>query len=523
MVGRVAASRLATVAAAVIPFGVVGALTFANTPDDPLITLRYAWNLLHHGQLVFNPGQRVEGFTSPLHLLLAVLLLLVPGGYALLKLKLASLAIGALALNQTARLARLAQLPRYGCLAVVFAVAGSWNFMVSSANGLETSLCTLLVTGTTAALLDARRRTSWEPAVWAGLLALSRPDALLVIALMGVASLGRLRGTRDLREIRWLIGPILTTIGLFGFRVLYYHSLLPNTYYAKQVPLNEAPVSGVGYLIGAQPLSGLGPFAAVLVLSVQLWLVLIAIRRFRAVRPVGLLAVAPVAQVLFILGSGGDWMKGGRFLTPAIPALTVLLMMGVEGLAGSWQTQLRRGSLITALAVAATSALLVCPVRADYDPIGSLGSGLGDRALVAAGGYGFSGLWVDSLPLADCLRPGQTVAYSEVGLFGWEHLDLRVLDTRGLTNSAIARGAPAQDKSLAGVFDRRWFLPTSPIGRVLERVRPPMIIAFGRPGQKLPDEIFGDRYKGRPIRIPGLLPIHLVVYVRGGTTCSVPA
>ena len=43
---------------------------FCVTTDDPFITYRYAANLLAGHGPVFNIGERVEGFTSPLHLLL---------------------------------------------------------------------------------------------------------------------------------------------------------------------------------------------------------------------------------------------------------------------------------------------------------------------------------------------------------------------------------------------------------------------------------------------------------------------
>ena len=34
--------------------------------DDAMISMRYAWNLAHGNGLVWNPGERVEGFTNPL-------------------------------------------------------------------------------------------------------------------------------------------------------------------------------------------------------------------------------------------------------------------------------------------------------------------------------------------------------------------------------------------------------------------------------------------------------------------------
>ena len=52
-------------------FAVGVVLTFCYSSDDPFITLRYAANLVHGLGPVYNPGQHVEGFTSPLHLLLS--------------------------------------------------------------------------------------------------------------------------------------------------------------------------------------------------------------------------------------------------------------------------------------------------------------------------------------------------------------------------------------------------------------------------------------------------------------------
>src|SRR4051794_18934740 len=46
------------------------ALLFDFVNDDAYISFRYARNLVEHGQLVFNPGERVEGFTNFLWTLL---------------------------------------------------------------------------------------------------------------------------------------------------------------------------------------------------------------------------------------------------------------------------------------------------------------------------------------------------------------------------------------------------------------------------------------------------------------------
>jgi hypothetical protein len=500
-------------------------LTFANTSDDPLITLRYAANLLHHGQLVYNLGERVEGYTSPLHLLVAVLVLLVPGGLALLKLKLVSLVFAAATLHQTARLSQAISLPDWARLSVMVAVAGSWNFMLSASNGLETSLVAFLATGAAASLAqpDARARW-WIPALWTGFLALSRPDADLIVVFLAIASLACERDSTWWRRLHWLIGPAVSATGLVVFRLAYYGQLVPNTFYAKHLGPVAAAVDGLLYLASSQPLSGV--VVGVLIPVLEGWLIWIGVRRFIRVRPgMGFALGIVVAQVLFIFESGGDWMKGGRFLVPAIPALTVLVFCGVE----AWLERKRQGgtgyrrSRVAALAVV---VLLAAPVGGTYvAPAWGLSSGLGDNALIANGHYGsLDVIWVTAVRLADCLRPGQSVAYSEAGLFGFEHQDLRLIDLRGLTSGQIARHVPAKDKYPWGVQDPRWFVSTSTVGHVVMTSRPAMIMSFDVSRRIWPgNSILSGLYR-RAATIPVLGSSQtLLVYLRSGVSCPVLA
>jgi len=95
-----------------LPFLVSVCRTFASGTDDPFITLRYAANIVHGFGPVFNRGEGVQGFTSPLHLCVAVLVYLAPGGHDLLKLKLASLVFGLLAIREAGILLYRIDIPR---------------------------------------------------------------------------------------------------------------------------------------------------------------------------------------------------------------------------------------------------------------------------------------------------------------------------------------------------------------------------------------------------------------------------
>jgi hypothetical protein len=519
---RVGVNRLLLFGAPIAAFLVVGALTFANTSDDPLITLRYASNLIHHGQPVFNPGERVEGYTSPLHLMVATLVLLLPGGLALFKLKLVSLLFGAAAIWQTGRLSRALCLPRWAEVAALVALAGSWNFMVSASNGLETSLVAFLATGTTVSLVSAHpTQRWWRPAIWAAFLALSRPDAVLIIALLAIVSLVRQRSSPSLRRIYWLSGPAVALGTLEIFRLAYYGSLLPNTYFAKQLGVGPSVVLGARYLFDSQPLSGRGLGAVSLVIEV--WLISIGVRRFLRARPAMAYPISVlIGEVLFVLGSGGDWMKGGRFLAPAIPAATVLMFSGVEALV----MVLRASRTFAGLVVTAVVALLVAPVNgASVAPAWWLTSGVGDRSLIADGQYPLSPIWVAGVGLADCLKAGQSAAYSEVGLFGYEHPGLRVIDTRGLTSKEIASDAPTGDRHPWGVQDPQWFLTNSVVGRALTQQRPDMIISFDVSAADSPSRLILRGLYRRAAIIPEPSADHtLLVYLRRDVGCSpIPA
>jgi hypothetical protein len=525
-----ASSRIFIFAAAMAPFAFVGALVFANTTDDPLITLRYASNLVHHGQPVFNLGERVEGYTSPLHLLLAAAILTLPGGLALFKLKLASLILGGAAVWQVTRLAQLAGLSRFAQVSAVAAVAGSWNFMLSATNGLETSLVAFLATGAAASLSTHDSHSAWwRPALWTALLAVARPDAVLLIIALAAVSAARRDVRPWWRRILWTAGPASALAALLCFRALYYGELVPNTYFAKHLSVGASIASGIVYLVSSQPLTILAVLllgALILgprILAGRAWQIRPTSHKFRRRRPAVAYACAVViAQVIFVLASGGDWMKGGRFFAPAIPAGTVLVFLGVElalSATNVARPSLRRRTLMVILAV----AVLVAPVSSSYiAPSWRLTHGLTDRNLISAGNYVWSPIWMTAAQFARCLRPGQSVAYSEVGLFGYEHPNLRLIDTRGLTSRDIAQEVPTADKEVSGVTDRRWFLKTSPVGRILARARPEMIISFDASPSQLPGRwILGGLYRRLTSFPEPQAKKTVFVYLRRNVACSI--
>src|SRR4051794_1355940 len=223
------------------PLAMVVVLTFATTSDDPFITLRYASNLVHGRGLVFNPGERVEGFSSPLHVLIAALVVLVPGGRTLLVAKLVALLFAVLAVRETSKLVDASGLPRWASNVALLLASGSWVIALAAANALETTLVCWLVTLLIVRLVTAGAyQTTYTTGVVAAACVLARPEALLVVCALAAVALVIDRAEPLWRRLGWFAIALCVAAGAELARLAYYGATLPNTYYAKELTQTSA-------------------------------------------------------------------------------------------------------------------------------------------------------------------------------------------------------------------------------------------------------------------------------------------
>src|SRR5262249_43269705 len=190
---RVGRGAIATIAL-VTALAIVGIVYLHFICDDAFISFRYADNLVHGRGLVFNPGERVEGYTNFLWLMAAagMIAIGVPPE------------IGTLWLGGACALATLivtmAHLARAGRNPVWFGLllAGSPAFAAWATGGLATALFTLLIWSGLLHLIAALERTSkhegapdriegglWPGALLLCLASLTRPEGVLVTGLTG--------------------------------------------------------------------------------------------------------------------------------------------------------------------------------------------------------------------------------------------------------------------------------------------------------------------------------------------------
>ncbi|HTM19955.1 MAG TPA: hypothetical protein VL172_05595 [Kofleriaceae bacterium] len=330
---------------------VVHSLAYNFVTDDAYISFVYARNLAEHGQLTFNLGDAVEGYTNFLWtVLLAVSMKLGISPEVGSRLFGTGFALGTLYVVK--RIGEvLGKGPSLWDHLAPALLALSAGYACWSSGGLETQMFTFWVA---LALLDyaradaePRRARRWG--VWLALAALTRPEGLLVAAVLALHRLAinvardrRWRPTND--EIMggfWFVA-IVGAYMIWRWR--YYGELLPNTYSVKAAGATEGKnydheIHSVGWhylwtwvwqtrLLVVAPLAVAG---------------LVVARPHSARFTLGTAALAVTAAYLaYTVDVGGDFMGLHRFVMPlfVIAAVGVAagLRLAVERAPAAWRT-----------------------------------------------------------------------------------------------------------------------------------------------------------------------------------------
>lgn len=309
--------------------------------DDAFIFARYAQNILDGNGFVYNAGEYTEGATSFLWTWLGAL-----GGWSgadipqfLKTAGQVSTLLWLMAFWGVCRqwLTRPWQWVPPVLLFAAYPALGLW-----SQGGLETCFFGFL-TMTGFYLVEAWHRNGSKKTFGmllpvTALLLLTRPEGLPVVALYGLyVWVYPYPGQRSWAIRALLPVAVLTLGGLLTFRYLYFHDVVPNTYYAK---------GGGGYYLWRY---GLGKFNTFLKDNFNFVFFALSLPVFFMRQRIWIPMLMVPMWAAYYIKSGGDILPEHRLLLPAVPFMLLGTFYFLDGLRSFYAEKLRERYYNTAL------------------------------------------------------------------------------------------------------------------------------------------------------------------------------
>ena len=382
--------------------------------DGQMVSMRYARNLVKGDGLVWNPGERVEGYSNPGWVLVmaGVHAAGASGARAALYVKLLSGLCAAAVLWSALRLKRrLGPSTLVGEAVLLLALAMCADVVFWAANGFETTLLTFLLLWLLARVVDETSRGT--PSPWtmfvAGVLPIVRSDAhLLTVSVVAVAiACSRPVDRQRAGRAAWLAA--ILPIAHLTVRLAYYGDALPNTFYLRQSSAAGVWMDGARYAR-----SFLFDYGILLAVA-------FAGAAWSRSRTHGWLLAPMAATGMTAIAAGGDMHEHFRVFAPALPIAFVLGTVAVEG----W-TAPSQPARAAALAVFAAAAIWVGGMVRAW-PVDAMRSWRGKP---------WQGVVIGRL-IERHSRPQASIAAADIGALGY-FSGRQTVDLAGRTDPAIA-------------------------------------------------------------------------------------
>jgi hypothetical protein len=337
--------------------------------DDAFISFVYSRNLAEAGQLVFNLGERVEGYTNFLWTVLLAGWLKV-GLQPELMSRVLGTAFGIGSLFVCARLVRREEDSFWDAVPALF-LAASPGYACWSSGGLETQMFTFFVTlGVTRYLRRHLRDESPDAWVglWFGLAALTRPEGMLFFALTGAHRFVVWVTKRQLPSRSDLVaGAVFLALVVPHalWRHHYYGWWLPNTFYIKASGGAGTWGQGGYYLYRMSEALHAAPAILLAILG------LVLARGDRHLRAIAIYTLfVTTIFYLYIASVGGDFMGLFRFALPVLPLLFSAAALSLRAVAEKISTKPATGVVLAGVLFFAHAAHAV-PVTKRAQTIGA--------------------------------------------------------------------------------------------------------------------------------------------------------
>ena len=294
--------------------------------DDAMISMRYAWNFSHGNGLVWNPGERVEGYTNFLMtLVMSAITFLFNKKNAVLAIQVFGILTVIAVVWQARKLYQLVAgndsnpllFVLFPILILLYYPLSYWSLM-----GMETGLATFFIILTFNAIIQFEEKNRSAPLIFSALFAslsyLTRPDAGIVILpiILFILSHKTSWGQRILNMVKFGLVFLVLPLAHMVFRYQYYGEILPNTYFLKLTGLPIANRLKAGLIF-------IYPF---LTSTLPLWIFAVLNTVLNFTRRKFMLFATALLYVFYQVWVGGDAWNYWRMVTPIVPLIIILFL-----------------------------------------------------------------------------------------------------------------------------------------------------------------------------------------------------
>ncbi|MBW1865372.1 MAG: hypothetical protein JRI64_07055 [Deltaproteobacteria bacterium] len=407
--------------------------------DDAYITFSYSKNLASGNGPVYGYDLRVEGYSNLLWMvLLALPMAIFPDGDPTWIARVVTLPFLILMGVTTYRFIRR-RAPPWRTAVMVLVLAFWTDLTLAALSGLETVPHAALL-GASLLLYTSRdwrtRRWTWVVCLAVGLMRIDGFVQIGVLVGWDLLLCPKERRLISRRGVWWFITPVLIYLVYFALRWAYYGLPLPLTYYAKTMAETGDRLWGYRYLWLNLRIVGLLVVMPVAAIAL--------IRKPRA--DVLLLWLLFLAQCIYAVVVGGDWMPFARLLLPVVPLIIVAFAWGNEELVGFVRDHQslaflsfggRAGRTILAYALPVAMTVLVV-VHLDSHIVASPLEAMKIDLAEEQKRHVRKNLYTNRYMFQQILRaPGQTLVTDYGGMVAY-YTNARIIEMWGLCNREIA-------------------------------------------------------------------------------------
>lgn len=396
--------------------------------DDAFISFRYAENFSLGRGIVYNIGEKVEGYTSFSWVGLLALGKTVRFDFIVFSKLLGIIfTIGSIFLLINAhRFVRIID-DTASIIATLF-LGTCGIFTPWATSGMEVAMITFLVLLSILLYISARQSVHKERqlcflGVICAISAMTRPEGILIFAIIFIDQLIVSIKNKHKSILYLAISFSAVYLPYFLWRYLYYGYLLPNTFYGKVGLTIDQVIRGANYLLDFT--------IPALFLLIPALIFIFSLRWFKRYGGLYLLPFIVAVYTLYVVFVGGDCMPAFRFFAPIMPILCL-----ISGIAISTSIRTKKATIAIVIVIVLYNLAQMRINRQIYNDIKD------DKVAF----YGKkAGLWLKASAPSDAVIATNTAG--SIPYFS----KLKTIDMLGMNDEHIAhRQIPSMGKGWAG-------------------------------------------------------------------------